>query len=371
MKSKLWTIRLIFALAGVGISVWAIVVPYAKLKFHLSDGDLGVVLFFAGIGGVLAMPLAGPAVARWGSRNCIVVAGLLICLLLPLFAIAPSAYVFTGLLFLYGAIFGLLDVAMNTQGTVIEARSGRLHMSGFHACYSLGMLSVAVLVSVLLNLGATLELFCFLCAAIVLLGLTQSFRLVPKKNDPQRNKQNFALPNPHALVLGLCCFTAFMCEGASTDWSTVFLNTVRHMPIHDAVLGYAAFAITTTFARLTGDRLAMYFGQSALMRLGVSVAVTGFALVVFVPFGLVNVLGFALVGFGTGNIAPLVFSAASRVPGMYAHHSIPAVVGIGYLGFLIGPVMMGAVSSHFGLAAAFGVNAALLAGSFFAARYVA
>lgn len=371
MKSKLWTIRLIFSLAGVGISVWAIMVPYAKLKFHLSDGDLGFVLFFAGMGGVLAMPIAGAAVARWGSRNCIVFAFLLISFLLPLFVFAPSAFVFTLLLFIYGATFGLLDVAMNTQGAVIEALSGRLSMSSFHACYSLGTLFVAVFVSVLLNLGASLKVFCFLCAAIMLLGLTQSFRLIPKKNDPQRSKQSFVLPNWHALVLGFCCFAAFMCEGASTDWSTVFLNNVRHMPIHSAIFGYAAFAVATTLARLTGDRVAMHLGQDVLMRIGIALAVSGFVLVVFVPVGLVGVAGFALVGLGAGNLAPLVFSAASRVPGMATHHSMPAVVGLGYTGFLAGPVMIGLVSSHFNLATAFGVDGALLALCFLAARYVA
>lgn len=370
MKGKLWTIRLVFALAGVGISVWAIVVPYAKLKFHLSDGALGVVLFFAGMGGVLAMPLAGLAVARWGSRTCIICAATLICLLLPVLGAAPTVQVFTLLLFLYGAIFGLLDVAMNTQGAVIEAQSGRLHMSSFHACYSLGTLTVALGASLLLALGGTVELLCFVCAATVLVGLSQSFRLLPKKDDPPRSKRHFSCPNRHALILGLCCFAAFMCEGASTDWSTVFLHFTRHMPIHSAVLGYAAFTITTTLARMTGDRLAMRLGQPLLMRLGVALAVTGFMLVVLVPSGFVGVAGFALVGFGTGNIAPLVFSAASRVPGMAAHQSMPAVVGIGYTGFLTGPVMIGLVSSHFNLATAFGVDALLLALSVLAARYV-
>ena len=90
-----------------------------------------------------------------------------------------------------------------------------------------------------------------------------------------------------------------------------------------------------------------------------------------VPNGSVGIAGFALVGFGAGNLTPLVFSAASRVPGVAAHHSMPAVVGLGYAGFLTGPVMIGFLSSHFGLGSAFGANAALLFLSLFAARAVA
>jgi MFS family permease len=371
MFGKLWTMRLVFGMAGIGISVWAVVIPYTKIRFQLDDATLGLVLLAGGTGGVAIMPLAGMAVARWGSRTCIIACALLMCALLPLLGTAPSPLVFTALLFIYGANFGTLDVAMNAQGAVVEAMSGRLHMSGFHACYSLGTLTVALAASLLLKLGATVPLLCLVSATMVLLGLTQSFRLVPKSGDMPPSGKHFARPNRLAVILGLCCYAAFMTEGATTDWSTIFLRFSRNMAIDSATLGYAAFAVTTTIARLTGDRLAMRLGQPAVMRLGVAVAVAGFALAVLVHSGMAGIIGFGLVGFGTGNIAPLVFSAAARVPGMEAHHSMPAVVGIGYAGFLTGPVMIGFVANHFGLGAAFGVDAVLLGLTFFAARVVA
>lgn len=363
--------RLVFAMAGIGISVWAIVIPYTKIRFQLGDASLGLILLAGGTGGVAAMPLAGLAVARWGSRNCVIAAGLMMSLMLPLLGGAPTPLIFTVLLFLYGANFGALDVAMNAQGAVVEERSGRLHMSGFHACYSLGTLGVALMDSLLLRLGATVMQLCLVSAAAVLLALTQSFRLLPRSSDAPSPGRHFAKPNRLALILGLCCYAAFMTEGAATDWSTIFLRFERDMPIDSATLGYAAFAVMTTLARLTGDRLAMRLGQPAVMRLGVALGVAGFALVVLVQSSLAGIAGFGLIGFGTGNIAPLVFSAAARVPGMAAHHSMPAVVGIGYAGFLTGPVMIGFVSGHFGLGSAFGVDALLLGLTFFAARCVA
>ena len=368
---KLWTMRLVFFMSGIGISVWAIVIPYVKIRFHLGDGTLGLVLLAGGTGGVAVMPLAGLAVARWGSRSCIIGTALLMCLLLPVLGTASSPLMFTALLFIYGANFGALDVAINAQGAVVEARSGRLHMSGFHACYSLGTLAVALLASLILKLGGTVPILCVVSAAMVLAGLTQSFRLVPKSGDTPSSGHYFARPNRRALVLGLCCYAAFMTEGACTDWSAIFLRFSRSMAIDSATLGYAAFAVMMTLARLTGDRLAMRFGQVWVMRLGVALGVAGFALAVLVHSGLAGIIGFGLVGFGTGNMAPLLFSAAARVPGMAAHHSMPAVVAIGYAGFLTGPVMIGLVSSHFGLGAAFGVDAALLGLAFFGARAVA
>ncbi len=76
-------------------------------------------------------------------------------------------------------------------------------------------------------------------------------------------------------------------------------------------------------------------------------------------------------GLGTGNIAPLVFSATSRIKGVAAHHAVPAVVGLGYAGFLIGPVVIGQVANHAGLGFALGLVAVLLSLIVFSAEVVA
>lgn len=371
MSGRLWTTRLIFALSGVGISAWALLVPDGKIRFHLADDALGHILFLAGIGGVSAALLAGYLVSRWGSRTCATVMLLIMCVLLPSMAAVPAVSAFTILLFLDSAVFGVLDVAINAQGTVVEAKSNRLQMSGFHASFSIGTLIMALLASLLLRIDASLELICWLCAAGILLGLTQSFRLLPKCYDPSGAGRSFIIPNWHTIILGLCCFSVFMSDGAITDWSTVFLHFSRQMTISNAVLGYATFMLTTVFSRLTGDKLVAKVGQAVVVRLGVLVALLGYALVVFVPFGGVGVIGFGLVGLGSGNITPLLFSAASRVPGVASHHAIPTVVGIGYIGFLAGPIMVGSVSGHFGLGVAFMINAALLGTAFFASGRVA
>lgn len=370
MSGSLWTTRLVFTLSGLGLAAWAVLVPYAKIRFHLSDAGLGGVLFLASIGGVSATFLAGPAVARWGSRSCAVAMLLSMCLLLPLLAWAPLVPVFALFLFMDSAVFGILDVSINAQGSVVEARSGLLRMSGFHASFSLGTLLAALLASVLFKIGWTVGWLCVLFALIILAGLTQSFRLLSKQYDSPRTAKSFVVPNRHTVILGLCCFAVFMCEGATTDWCTVFLHFSRHLPVNVAVLGYASFTFSMTLARLIGDKLGAWLGQSALMRLGVVLAIFGFALAILVPSGIAGIIGFGLVGFGSGNITPLVFSAASRVPGMAAHHSMSMVVGIGYMGFLAGPIIIGLVSSHFSLGAAFGLDAIFLGLTFFATRYV-
>ncbi len=360
-----------FIMTGIGISVWAITVPFTKIKFHLDDGTLGLMLLAGGSGGVLMMPFAGMSIAKFGSRAVIIAVGLGFGLLLPLLSMAPSPKDFTLLLFIYGGLFGALDIALTAQGSMVERLSGRLQMSGFHASYSLGSLGVALASSLLLRFGVSYVGCALFDSAVILLILTRCGYLLPHRPEENPRGPRLVLPNRATIVLGLCCFTCFLTEGAATDWSTIFLRFSRGMPLASAALGYAAFAVCMAAARLGGDRLATRLGQAQVMRLGCAVAVSGFGLVIFVPSGIAGIAGFGLVGLGTGNIAPLVFSAAARVPGMSASHSVPAVVGLGYIGFLVGPVMIGLLANHFSLATALGLDAVLLGASFFAARAVA
>jgi MFS family permease len=362
--------RLIFAMAGLGISVWALTVPFAKIRFGLDDGTLGFMLLAGGLGGTLVMPFAGLAVARWGSRATLSVAAIGVLALMPLLAFAPSTLAFTAILFAYGICFGLLDIAMNAQGAVVERRAGRLLMSGFHGCYSIGTLGISLAIILLLRLHLTYPVCSVLAAVVMALMLTSARGLIGKSGDTPVSAQHFAWPNRATITLGLCCFACFMTEGVATDWSTIYLRFDRHMPLDTAPYGYAAFAVAMTISRFLGDAIATRLGKPVVMRLGCALAVSGFALAIFVTTNWVDILGFGLVGLGTANIAPLVFSAAARVPGMAANHSAPAIMALGYTGFLIGPVIIGLVANHLGLGFALGVDAVLLGATFFAAKAV-
>ncbi len=362
--------RLIFAMAGLGISVWALTVPFAKIRFNLDDGTLGFMLLAGGLGGTLVMPAAGLAVARWGSRATLSVATIGVLALMPLLAIAPSTWAFTAILFAYGACFGLLDIAMNAQGAVVERRAGRLLMSGFHGCYSIGTLGVSLAIILLLRLHLTYPVCSVLAAVVMALMLISARGLIGKSGDAAVAGRHFAWPNRATIVLGLACFSCFMTEGVATDWSTIYLRFNRGMALDTAPYGYAAFAVAMTTSRFLGDAVATRLGKPMVMRLGCALAVLGFGLAIFVTTGWVDVLGFGLIGLGTANIAPLVFSAAARVPGMAANHSAPAIMALGYAGFLMGPVIIGLLANHLGLGFALGVDAILLGATFFAAKAV-
>ncbi len=359
LKRRISTIRLFYFMAGIGISAWAIIVPFAKIRFRLDDGTLGLILMASGTGGVLVMPLAGPLLGRFGSRAVLLGSGIIFALTLPLLNLAPNVPLLVVLLFVFGAAFGVIDIAMNAQAVVTETQAGRLLMSGFHAMYSFGSLTVALATALLLKAGFG-HAFCAALSGLAAAGiLTQSRYLLPPRHDLPAGPA-FAMPGRDTLLLGACCFACFLTEGAITDWSTVFLRFTRHVPLSSATLGYAGFSIMMALARLSGDKAAERLGKPAVMRLGALIAASGLFLSVLVPSAPLDVLGFAMVGIGAGNIAPLVFSAAARIPGMPANLSVPAVVSLGYIGFLLGPVLIGLISRYSSLGVALGLDGLMM-----------
>jgi len=369
-RGRVRTMRLFFFLVGIGVSAWAITVPFTKIRFHLNDATLGTILLAPGIGGILAMPLVSLLVARFGSRAVLVLCALVFGSLLPVLTIAPNVPVFTALLFVYGVMFAGLDIAMNAQAVVIETRSRRLLMSSFHALFSLGGLTVAVATVLLLRLGATNTACALICSVVCLAIVSQWRKLLPRADDLAASGPPFALPNRATFLLGLCCFACFLTEGAATDWSTIFLRFSRGIGIATAPLGYAGFAVMMFTSRMLGDQVAMRLGKAHVMRLGSLVAAAGVLLAILTPYEMTDVIGFGLVGLGIGNIAPLVFSAAARVKGMSPTASVPAVITLGYAGFLIGPVVIGVVANWLSLSVALGLDAVMLVAISFAANAV-
>ncbi|MDE8348695.1 MAG: MFS transporter [Acidocella sp.] len=364
------TLRFFYFMAGMGVSTWAIIVPFTKIRFALDDATLGYILLAPGVGGILAMPAMGYLLKRFGSRTVLLACGAVFGVVLPLLTIAPGKLAFTALLFVFGVSFGGIDVGVNAQAVVMEGRSGRRLMSSFHALFSFGALAVALATSLLLKLGLSNFLSAVCCAAGIFIILLQGGTLAPKSEDLLAEGPALAWPDRATLALGLCCFVCFLTEGAVTDWSTILLRFSRGASVVTAPFGYAAFAVMMALARLAGDWLAIRIGAARLVLGGCLLASAGILLAVSFDLLAVDVLGFAMVGLGIGNMAPLIFSATARIPEIAPTASAPAVISLGYAGFLLGPVVIGFIANQLTLAIAMGLVAVLLVVISFAARAV-
>jgi MFS family permease len=341
----------IFLLNGFVFGSWASRIPAVRDHVGLSDGELGLALACGAIGSIVAMPFAGARAARIGSRRATRVAFALLCLGAGVVALAPSLLVLCALLFVMGAAMGSCDVTMNAHGVAVERRYGRAILAGFHAAFSVGGLAGGALGALAAAAGLDVRVHLALIAALsAAIGLTWSQRFLGADADAVgRAEPIFVRPPRRLLALGGLAFACLIIEGASADWSAVYLRDELGTTAAIAALGFTAFSVTMTLGRLFGDRLVDRFGPQAVVRFGGALAAVGFGLGLAVAQPVAAIIGFACLGAGMSGVVPIIFRASGHVPGMAAGVGLAAASSMGYLGFLVGPPTIGGLAELTGL----------------------
>ncbi|AKG72191.1 TPA: MFS transporter [Serratia fonticola] len=352
--------RLAFFIAGLAMATWAPLVPFAKTRIGIDDGSLGLLLLCIGVGSIMAMPLTGLLTGKFGCRRVILLAGIALCIDLPLLVLMDSTLGMALALLLFGAAMGMIDVAMNIQAVVVERASNRAMMSGFHGFFSVGGIAGAGGVSALLWLGlGPLQATLIAVVAILVLLLIASKNLL-RESGGDKEGPMFVLPRGWVMFIGLLCFIMFLAEGSMLDWSALYLTTMRGMDHNQAGLGYALFSIAMTIGRLNGDRVVNAMGRYQVLLLGSLCAAIGLALAITIDSAIASLIGFMLVGVGASNVVPILFSAAGNQRVMPANLAIASVTTVGYAGILAGPAVIGLIAQVSSLTFALACVAALL-----------
>ena len=362
-------VAILFFLNGTIFATWATRIPAVQARLALSPGELGLALFGTAAGALVAMNLSGYLAARFGSRSVTTIAALSLCLMLPLLALAPTLPALVTTLVLFGASNGSMDVAMNTQGVAVERQYARPILNSFHACYSFGGLVGALVGGFVASHGiAPLPHFLGIALLCTILTLSAARSLLPTHTDAQRTGVAFARPTRAILALGLVAFCVVLGEGAIADWSAIYLNGTLRTGAGLAAAGYAAFSVVMAVGRGVGDPLTARLGPRTMVRLGGLVAALGLTLALVVNWIPIALLGFGLVGAGFSVVFPLTLSAAGRTSKQAAGTAIAAVATCGYVGFLVGPPIIGFVADVLSLRTALGFVVVLSLGAAVFAR---
>lgn len=360
----------IFFANGAVLANWFARIPDVKERLGLSDGTLGLALLATAVGALIAQPTAGFVIGRVGSRVVTITMSLLFCAVVVLLGFASSLPALIVVLCLMGACNGGLDVAMNAQAALVERQYGRSIMNSFHALWSVGGLTGAVLGGLAASRGLALTTHFLLAAGVGALVMLLAIRgLVPDRGTASSHDAAFALPPRVMIPMGIVAFCALVCEGAIGDWSAIYLREGLNSTDGLAATGYAVFALLMAAGRFTGDWLTTRFGSGLLVRGSGVLVVLGIVLALISNTSWIAIAGFALVGAGVSCIFPLIMSAAAQTPGVAPGTGIAAMATTGYTGFLIGPPLIGTVAEALtlrgalGLLGFFGLMIVLLGGS--------
>jgi MFS family permease len=353
-----------FAGAGFGFASWASRIPQVKAGLGLDPSQLGLVLLSLAAGSVLSLPLAGPIVARFGSRRTVVSAGAVAGagLILVAFGYRVGVASVVGGLFMWGAAAGIWDVAMNVQGAVVERRLGRSIMPRFHAGFSLGTVAGALGGALMVALGVSVTAHLIAIGLIVVVVVPLRARdflpdvataLEPsgaggagEHEAPGARGSLLAWREPRTLLVGLFVLAFAFAEGAGNDW--IGLATIESHDVAPAVgtLVFATFLGAMTTARWFGPAALDRYGRVPVARVLVVLAIAGLVLFIFGAGIGLALLGALLWGTGTSLGFPMGMSAGADAPASAAQR-VGVISTIGYCAFLAGPPLIGFLGQRF------------------------
>lgn len=358
-----YALAAVFAVHGGVTGSFATRVPWVQEHAGVSTGELGFALAFTAFGAACAMPLAGRVSHRYGSRTALRGLLALWTLSLTLPSLAPGLLTLCLAMFVYGASAGMADVAMNALGVEMEHRLKKSIMSGLHGMWSAGTLVGSAAGTLAAHLGADARLHHALAAlTLTVLGVTAcSWVLDLRPTADEEPPPRFALPPRSALLIGAVGFCAVFAEGASMDWSAVYLQDRLESSAAVAAACTTGFMLTMAVARLAGDAVVNRFGSVRTVRFSGALAVLGGALIVVADGPLVAMAGFGLVGLGIAVVVPLCFAAAGH-SGPNPSQAIAGVATVTYTSGLIAPSLIGGVAQLSSLMVSFCVVTVLASG---------
>jgi MFS family permease len=351
-----YAVASVFAVHGAVTGSFATRVPWIQEHASVSAGGLGLSLAFPAIGASVGMPLAGRITHRFGARTAL--RGLIslwtLSLVLP--SLAPNLWTLCLALFVYGATAGMGDVAMNALGVDLENRLGRPVMSGLHGMWSTGALIGSAGGTLAARLGSDARVHHALAAvALSVLALVAcQWVLDLRPAEDAEPPPHFALPPRSSLLIGALGFCAVFVEGASLDWSAVYLRDRLGTSAGLAAGCTTGFMLTMALARLVGDAVVNRFGPVRTVRAGGALAGFGGLLVVVADHPFAAMAGFALMGLGIAVVVPLCFGAAGR-GGPDPSLAIAGVATITYTSGLVAPGVIGTLAQATSLTVSFGL----------------
>lgn len=354
-----WATALLFFGMGFSFATWASRIPNIKTNLHLSEVALGNLLFALPIGQLVAMTFSGKIVTRYGSRGLSLIGLFLYSACLPMISWASTKWELAGALFLFGFFANLCTIAINTQGVYTQAYFDKPIMGSFHGAWSLagffGALTGLAMLSFEISVA---QHFCIALVLVLLLLVCIAQYLIKNKSKKPDEKESYSFlkkPDKQLFWLGIICFCGMASEGIMFDWSGVYFKEIVKAPGALFALGYTIFMISMASGRFLSDLLVTLWGQQKVIFYSGLVISMGLFTAALFPYLLTATIAFMLVGFGVSNVIPIVFNTAGTQPNVPPGIALTIVTSISFMGFLIGPPLIGFIAELTNLRISFAV----------------
>ncbi|MEU5400974.1 MFS transporter [Streptomyces sp. NPDC005963] len=367
---------LIFLVHGAVFALLVTRIPAIQDRYGLSDAALPAFLaavpILAGVGSLSASRL----VRRVPAPMVVRVLQPVICLTLVGVGAGQAVWHLALSLAVFGLMVGALEATMNMTGVGIERGYGRSIMLRFHGSASLGGIVGALLAWAGAHWDVSLSVLYTVSVAVLLpIGVAAGPRMsaVELRGEggaarASATERRPAVPWKPLLPLCLIMGVAVVADSTATNWSAKFLQDTLGSSEALATLPYALYMVATLVGRGFGDQWVRRWGAASVIRAGAVLSAAGFSVVAAAPGPWAGVFGFGILGAGLSVIIPQVFTVGARLLPGSSDTAIARVNLFNYVGFLVGPPLIGAVGATVSYRAAMCVPLLLVLGVLLMAR---
>lgn len=364
LKRARLAIFLFYFSQGLCFSSWASRIPDIKTALNLGDGAWGTILLMIPVGQVCGMTLSGFVVSRVGSKKILPLGLLVYIISLLLVGVSANEYSLIMSLIAFGFAGNFCNISVNTQGVNVETGYGRSIMASFHGGWSLAGFVGSAIGLLMININFT-PIQHYLCVAVLVISiLLLNYKHLQddvKKEKVKSDEKKKGKPEKFLFLLGIIAFCGMAAEGAMADWSGLYFRDIVNVSDNLVPLALTAYMITMASARFLADHFTEKLGRKRMIQISGALIFTGLSLAVIYPNLLLTTIAFMIVGLGTASIVPTVYSIAGHKTKISTGAALTIVSSVSFLGFLLGPPIIGYISEISNLRVSFGLVALLAA----------
>ena len=334
-----------------------------QTSLEIDKAELGLLLLCIPLGLQITLLFADRLVRAISLKN-------VICLGIPSICLTQFAAVavnqiafFAFFLIICGAFVAVVEVAINLEADRVEHTLGSRIMNRSHAFWSIGFFSAAVVGALFSQFKVMLEIhFLLVCGIAFLISkiIFEDYIVASPRHSNVTKIKKFSLPTGPIFVMVLFTMSAMLVEGASIDWSVIFMREIHSASPFISGFSLAMAAFSQALVRFFGDNLLNKFGPILISVASLFFMFLGIFLVVLSNSSTLAILGFLFLGAGSAVIFPMAISIAASRSDRPAETNVASLTQFAFGMFLLGPPILGFVGEAYSLRWSFSLCIPLL-----------
>ncbi len=364
-----YAVMALFIAQGLCFASWASRLPDIKKDFSVESYlHYGLLMFLIPIGKFIAIPLVGFLLPRIGSKKTVFIS--IVGYTISLFIVGLVSGI-TGLgitMFLFGIFWNMTDISLNTQAIEVERIYGRPIIATFHASWSLAACIGALIGYGMINLGIGTFYHFLGMAVLAMIMILINYKYLQEQSpiqvaekaeeklDVQPKKKGLHMPEALLIQLGLIWLLALIVENTMFEWSDVYFQSVIKAP-ESLQVGFLVFMIMMFSGRMLTNYAYRIWQKKTVLQIAGALILLGFitsslfihysdALIIKV---IINSIGFMLIGLGISCVVPTLYSIVGDKAKTPVGIALTIMSSISFIGPLVAPLLVGAISDKYGL----------------------